>query len=95
MLEYCKIVHSQKLNYDGVPISRENLCIPPFPMEKTRSYFCSPELSYGLASNLTTLVDQALFNYVDDDAVVVAYMSHKTMIRFTLHFWFRFGPCNS
>lgn len=32
---------------------------PPFVLDKTRSYFCAPKLSYGVACNLMTPKDRA------------------------------------
>lgn len=68
------------LNYNGVPVSNENVFFPPFPEDKTRSNYCSPEFSYGAAFNLTTVVDHTFFDSVDGNDVVVAHMSHSTIV---------------
>lgn len=52
-------------------------------MDKTRSYFCSPELSYGVSSNMTTPVDDS----VDAQAMLGVYMYHSTVVMFSLYFY--------
>lgn len=78
--DFWKYFHGTALNYEGIPVSTKNLFVPPCPMDKTRSYLCSPELSYGVASNLTTPVDQAFFNSVDKDVLEGSFMGYSTIV---------------
>lgn len=68
-------------------VSQENLFIPPFLMDTTHPYFCSPMLSYGVSSNMTTPVDHALFDSMDAEAMLGAYMYPSTVVRFPLYFY--------
>src|SRR5436189_6370142 len=40
-------------------VPEKDIVFPPVPLDKTRSYFCAPELSYGVCCNLVTPKDRA------------------------------------
>lgn len=50
-------------NVESTP--KGNVFVPPYPLDKTRSYFCSPEHAYGVSFDIITPADKERFRSLD------------------------------
>lgn len=75
----------------GHKLVRKTCSSHPSSWIKLVPIFFPPELSNEIASNLITHVDHALFDFVDGETMLVAYISQSTMVRFTSCFASKIG----
>lgn len=91
--DYFKYIRGVELSNEMPSVTSGNVYVPPCPMDATNSYYLNPGDVQGLASNITTPVDQEFFDSLGWSNLKAESMSATLRVSFRVHASFSWLEC--